>query len=484
MDMTFSLILSLTAHATLAIVCAAILMLALWQGITHHSNRRLALAMFVAAAFGGAGVLTHFGDALSLSPSFVLFFSTSAYGISTLALFDFLTEFGNVPRSTRRVMRLFGVSMGFLLIPLIWSGVVFINPVKLPDATIKYDLTALGLVVVTIVAGYQLVGIGLIRANKTPENRTLWRTVLILPVAAAYSATFGIQGQTIDAISFLTVSLVVGRAVIRKQIFEPNVLYNRQLAEANEELIRVNKRKTEFLATISHELRTPLNSIINYTEMILMNAYGPLSEQQIDRLTKIDHSGRRVLSMVSDVLDLSKIEAGHLTLNIVPLNTAEQVQAVLHIVQPEADRRGLRLDSQLLAELPAVYADQSRFAQILQNLLTNAIQHTYQGQVTLSVRPIDRLVLFSISDTGDGLTVEQMQTIFEPIQARIMTDRRPGLELAVTRHLVRLHGGQLWVESEGLPGKGATFSFTLPIAEELSSVTLPQAAPMQVGVGG
>lgn len=258
---------------------------------------------------------------------------------------------------------------------------------------------------------------------------------------------------------------------------------SKQLREANAELVRqreaaieANRLKSQFLANISHELRTPMNSIIGYTELILQELYGPITEQQRDRLERVQRNGQGLLVLINDVLDLSKIESGKMELHHTEVKPQEIVDAVAITMQPLASEKRLFLQTYVPDSLPRISADQQRITQVLTNLVSNAIKFTHEGGVSLHVRaddPTKRLHI-SVRDTGIGIAPEQLEKIFEEFHQVDGTATREyggtGLGLAISRKLARLHGGDITVESEA--GKGSTFTLTLPY----EAVAMPQEA--------
>jgi len=286
--------------------------------------------------------------------------------------------------------------------------------------------------------------------------------------------------------------LIGGLTVIRKSIgkFSPEVIellttfaaqsaiaiHNarlfRELEAKGRELETASRHKSQFLANMSHELRTPMNAIIGYTELIADGIYGSVPDPMRDVLTRVDASGRHLLGLINDVLDLSKIEAGQLTLTLAEYSMKEVTDAVVAAVEALATEKGLRLVVDMAPDLPTGRGDQRRLAQVLLNLVGNAIKFTEKGQVTIRVGTAAGLFTMAVSDTGPGIAVSDQERIFEEFQQADTSTTRPkggtGLGLAIARRIVALHGGRIWVES--VPGEGATFRFTMPIRVEQQAV--------------
>lgn len=227
------------------------------------------------------------------------------------------------------------------------------------------------------------------------------------------------------------------------------------------ELKKAHEFKSEFLADMSHELKTPLNAIISFTDILLMEIEGPLTDIQKSDLELIKESGIDLLAMVNSILDLSKIEAGMLELH---LQLVDVIQAVVTVVSPievSAIQKGLILRTDLPQELPPAMADEERLKQILRNLIGNAIKFTQEGTITVGTRE-DKDLVFWVRDTGIGIPPIEQARIFERFQQAENRQGGSGLGLSVAKELVELHGGKIWVESE--PGKGSSFFFTIPKA--------------------
>jgi signal transduction histidine kinase len=249
-------------------------------------------------------------------------------------------------------------------------------------------------------------------------------------------------------------------------------LYSRQEQVARE-LERTDLMKSRFLASMSHELRTPLNAIINFTQLIAMGVAGPVTDEQATMLNTSLSSSRHLLQLINDVLDISKIQAGKLSLYIEEdVNLNVEIKAAVDMAEPllqkqDASReRPIRFIQDVDKDLPLTACDRRRLRQVLLNLLSNAIKFTEQGSITLSAKKRGDEFLFAVMDTGPGIPREMQARIFEPfVQATNDNKHAPGtgLGLPISRSLVQAHGGDLWMESA--LGEGTTFFFTLPFRQ-------------------
>jgi PAS domain S-box-containing protein len=240
-----------------------------------------------------------------------------------------------------------------------------------------------------------------------------------------------------------------------------------ELSHANAALERANRAKDEFLASMSHELRTPLNAVLGLSEALQEEAYGELGERQRKAVRRIEESGRHLLALINDILDLSKIEAGKMVLELAQLSVDDVCRASLRLIQEAAHKKRISVSFQVEAGALTILGDERRLKQILVNLLSNAVKFTAQaGSVGLDVAPAEVAgdVRFTVWDTGIGIPEEEIERLFQPfVQLDSSLARQhagTGLGLALVRRLVDLHGGGITVESE--PGKGSRFSFVLP----------------------
>jgi signal transduction histidine kinase len=240
----------------------------------------------------------------------------------------------------------------------------------------------------------------------------------------------------------------------------------RKVAERTRALEVASQHKSDFLANMSHELRTPLNAIVGFSQVLKQKLFGPVNEKQDEYLDDILSSADHLLSLINDILDLSKVEAGQVELETGLFSLREALERGIVMVRERASKNGVQLSLELDPHVDLVQGDERRIRQVVFNLLSNAVKFTPEGgQVDVSATRQDGEVRVAVSDTGPGISPEDQSRIFEEFQqAKATNGERPegtGLGLALSKSLVELHGGRIWVESQ--PGQGSTFMFTLPV---------------------
>jgi signal transduction histidine kinase len=240
-----------------------------------------------------------------------------------------------------------------------------------------------------------------------------------------------------------------------------------ELQRAYRELETASRHKSDFLATMSHELRTPLNAIIGFSEVLHEQMFGELNERQIAYVKDVLEAGRHLLSLINDVLDLAKIEAGKMELDLSEVALPDLLGSAVSMHAERASRAGVELSLSTEPEEITIAADERRVRQIVFNLLSNAVKFTPpEGRVDVAARLDDGQVEIAVADTGPGIASEDLETIFEEFEQTSDGKQAEGtgLGLPLSRKLVELHGGRIWAESE--VGRGSTFRFTLPVQHE------------------
>jgi len=239
-----------------------------------------------------------------------------------------------------------------------------------------------------------------------------------------------------------------------------------EIQEKTQQLEIANRHKSEFLANMSHELRTPLNAVIGFSEVLLERMFGEVNEKQEEYLQDILSSGKHLLSLINDILDLSKIEAGRMELEALPFDLPAALDNALTLIKERAARNSIGLAVHVDPRIGEVVADERKVKQVLLNLLSNAVKFTPEGgTITMTAILNGGMVEISVADTGIGIAPEDQAAVFEEFR-QVGTDyarkrEGTGLGLALARRLVELHGGALTLQSE--LGKGSTFTFTIPV---------------------
>jgi GAF domain-containing protein len=239
----------------------------------------------------------------------------------------------------------------------------------------------------------------------------------------------------------------------------------REIADKSRQLEVASQHKSEFLANMSHELRTPLNAVIGFSEVLGERMFGELNEKQDEYVRDIYVSGAHLLSLINDILDLSKVEAGRMELELADFHLPQAIDNALVLVRERALRRDITLEQSIDPRLGEIQGDERKIKQVLLNLLSNAIKFTPEGgRVGVQAEPVDEHVEVAVSDTGVGIAPEDQEAVFEEFRQVGTAEKKAegtGLGLALARKFIELHGGRIWVKSQ--VGVGSTFTFTLPV---------------------
>jgi signal transduction histidine kinase len=321
------------------------------------------------------------------------------------------------------------------------------TPVEIPDILEEREYTGTRARPVLVRLGYRsLLSVPLLREQQIMGGLTVWRRT---------SGTF--SPEVVNLLqTFATQSAL---AIQNARLF-------REIEEKGRQIEAANRHKSEFLANVSHELRTPLNAIIGFSEVLQERLFGDLNEKQAEYTGDILSSGRHLLSLINDILDLSKIEAGRMDLEVTTFDLPLAIENALTLVRERASRHGIKLDRVIDDRLGEVAGDERKVKQVLVNLLSNAVKFTPEGgQIKVEANLSDSAVIVSVSDSGIGIAKEDQEAIFEEFRQvggnYAQKREGTGLGLTLTRKFIEMHGGKIWVESE--LGKGSKFTFTLPV---------------------
>jgi signal transduction histidine kinase len=319
-------------------------------------------------------------------------------------------------------------------------------PVQVPNILEERESTATSVRPVLARLGYRAVlAVPLLREDRNLGALTVWR-----------KETGSFSAEVVNLLqTFATQSAL---AIQNARLF-------REIEDKSRQIEAANRHKSEFLANMSHELRTPLNAIIGFSEVLGERLFGELNEKQAEYTEDILSSGRHLLSLINEILDLSKVEAGRMELELAAFDLPLAIDNARTFVRERASRHGITLDGTIDERLGDFVGDERKIKQILLNLLSNAVKFTPGGgRIGINARQTDGSVEISVTDTGIGIAPEDQPKIFEEFR-QVGTDyahktEGTGLGLTLAKKFVELHGGKIWVQSE--VGKGSRFTFTLP----------------------
>ncbi len=390
---------------------------------------------------------------------------TIAVELALLALaFQFMRRVG---RDTRH-LRTWGIALaaGVAALGACWgsTGVIFFesDPTRVAILTTTLIMlvmsgTAGGASLLSIPYGFNCLvavpfSVVALRSGNDVAMMAGAATLLMLVVLLGYA-------HRINALIVSSIRIRFENRGLNEALTEQRVMERTRILEA------ANRHKSEFLANMSHELRTPLNAIIGFSEILKERMFGDLNDKQLEYVTDINASGHHLLSLINDILDLSKIEAGRLELVIEEFRLQDTLVASMSMVRERAARNGVRLGTTLEPGVETIRGDERKIRQVLLNLLSNAVKFTGQGgEVTVRASRAEGGTRIAVADTGIGIAPEDQQVIFEAFR-QVGTDytrkrEGTGLGLSLARRLVEAHGGSISVSSQ--PGKGSTFSFFIP----------------------
>jgi signal transduction histidine kinase len=330
------------------------------------------------------------------------------------------------------------------------------------------------------------VGVGQAAARRTPLQIPDLRSE---PVSEALEPVLRAGFRALLIVPLLGADKVIGALVVRRrapgefptstvdllQTFAAqsvlaiqNARLFSEIGDKSRQLEIASQHKSQFLANMSHELRTPLNAILGYTELILDGIYGDTPDKARAVLDRVQSNGKHLLGLINDVLDLSKIEAGQLTLSLTDYSIKDVVHSVFSVVESLATAKQLALKIEVPPNLPTAHGDERRLAQVLLNLVGNAIKFTDTGEVAIKASASNGSYTLSVHDTGPGISETDRAKIFEEFQqadsSATKTKGGTGLGLSISKRIVEMHGGRIWVDSN--LGEGSVFSFTVPVTVE------------------
>jgi signal transduction histidine kinase len=410
-----------------------------------------------------------------------------------VAYYAFVVQF---TATSIRAVKVFSAGV-FLLVPIViwmvWTNQVFSEIGA--DAT-SFRLTTMGVLLFAVAILYGLLTVWLV--FRISDTRSVWLRGPTVLLVVAYFLDLIWTTYPFSNVLFIFVMVWSSWIVMHAQIFNPMREMNNQLQESNarlqvvleetkrekvqidllnRELQTVDRYKSDFMAAMSHELRTPLNAVIGYSELLLSMVYGSLNEFQTDRLNRIHRNSMHLLGLINAVLDLTHLETGRMQIQRESFDLALLVQEVVIQTRPLAEKKDIAISVQATQKYPLL-ADRVRLHQALFNIVENAIKFTHEGSVQIAIcaypgegapdfrmmLPDQHWIVVSVKDTGIGIPPESQQRIFVSFAQADSSSTREyggiGLGLAITKRLVDLHGGRIWLES--IPGTGSCFYIALP----------------------
>ena len=347
--------------------------------------------MLCLSVYSALNVVGRFSLALALDPTSLYLATNVLYLTFVTFLLFFAADFANLHGRLAVATQVLGVVANSLSVLALLSHAVLEEVYPLPDGSGGFSFVPGGLFVPVVGAHLALLLMILVVLYRAQERhgRMLWPAAALILGGSLALGLRPIVPLPLNALFMLAFALWTGYVVLNHQLFNPIADLNRDLAEANDRLAHaildleeVNRLKNQFLANMSHELRTPLNSVIGYTDLVLNELYGPLTDQQRDRLERVTRNGRHLLGLINDILDLSKIEAGRVELTASRIPTVDLIENVLVTIEPQAAEKTLTLQREFQGA-PAIWGDETRVRQILVNLLSNAVKFTEAGTITV-----------------------------------------------------------------------------------------------------
>jgi signal transduction histidine kinase/CheY-like chemotaxis protein len=473
--------------ATAIVLGLAMFFLVLWQAPSKRDNQLVALYMAAVVYWSASAFLTRLAPVVGIDPSVFGYQIATSLGLTAVVLLTLVVQYTRMwDRWWLRVLLVIGYLYLIVIVPVSYRIHMYGEFHVLPNGTLDYQLQPLAYASTAYYFVLDVISVGLLWRNRKDRAGSLLVGGFAAFGGLAFSLIPPLTRFAVPILSGMVSTIMFARAILNENLFNPLVRLNQELAQANRDLEQASQLKSQFLANMSHELRTPLNSIIGYTELVLDGLYGPLTEDQSDRLSRVLRNGQNLLLLINDVLDLSKIEAGRMELSFATVNLPALLDTVTSTLLPLANQKGLELKVNLPEHLPVLVADETRLRQILNNLMSNAVKFTREGGVTIdvSVDQPSKMIYLRVIDTGIGIPTEHRERVFDEFHQVDGTSTREfggtGLGLAITRRLARMHGGDVTLESE--VGKGSTFTVALPlIAPPQPASSASRSEPAHIG---
>lgn len=481
------------------ILALAMFLLVLWQAPRHVDNQLMALYMIEVVFWGVMAFMVRFWTFSGQDVTPFFYGIVLGIGFNGLFLFALVSHYtGLWQRWWPRVLLLLGFLYSIVIVPMVFQEKLYTNFSISPEGHLLFQYEPFGYTTFGVVFLFHFASMmTLWHFRKQRAGRVLLLGAVVISVGVLSSLSDLLVQYPVAIMAASISTVFFARAILREKLFNPLALLNEDLTQANarlsqiteelqvtnQQLVEANHLKSRFLAIMSHELRTPLNSIVGYTELLLQGVYGEMSEKQHDRLSKVMRNGQHLMQLINDILDLSKIEAGHMQLDLEPVEIVSVLAECITLFEPLVQKRGLALRRDIEPDLPWVMADKMRVLQILMNLISNAVKFTHAGHIAVYSQVLngsnrqylppalsllhDDWVLIGVEDTGIGIAAENQKIVFEEFRQVDGSITREyegtGLGLAITRKLIEMMNGHIWLESE--LNRGSTFWLLLPIVK-------------------
>ncbi len=491
-------VLGLAAGLIGVVVGLATMLLVFWQAPRQRNNLIMTLYLSTVVGWGLAGFLLNGTVLINNDPTFFYHVAAFMTGLNTIANFVLIVHYAGIGhRWTIRLLVVAGVCVLGLSGPPLFENRLFAFQGISPDGLFMVEFTQLGIPVVIGAILFQFSSAGLVWAHRHSRVGSVLPGTFVATAAVLSNSLPQISSYSLDGLLAAVASLLFARAILREQLFKPLLTLNADLAESNARLTELsdglqraanelhrakeaaeaaNRAKSTFLASMSHELRTPLTAILGYSDLIEQELVLQQQDDLVTDLHKIQVSGRHLLALISDILDLSKIEAGRIEIQLSHFEIRDLVGEVCCTIETLAQQNGNTLLVECDPEVGSMVSDKLKLRQVLFNVLGNACKFTEYGSIRFAVKRASQpaSVVFTITDSGIGMTPEQIAHLFEAFtHVDTSTTRQrggSGLGLAISQHYCQLLGGTISAASQ--PGAGSVFTITLP-AESPGPASLP-----------
>jgi signal transduction histidine kinase len=470
------------------VVGLATMLLVLWQAPRQRDNQLMGLYMATVASWGLAGLLLSFAVVIHGNVDASFYTVAAMIGLNAVATFALAARYTGLSRRPATLV-VFGAAMVLLIAvqPALFAGQLVKLTQVTPDGRFEFDYTPLGILLMVIVLLLHSGALASIWRHRQGRAGSLLSGCVMAMLAVVSNIVPGLDSYSVDVLAAAVATMLFARAILNEQLFNPLLTLNTDLSRSNAQLTELsiglrrtadelqaakeiaeaaNRAKSTFLANMSHELRTPLTAILGYSELLEYQLASTGQSSLVADVHKIQTSGQHLLRLINEILDLAKLEAGKMSLSPERFDLRELADELVAAVTPLVRQRGNQLVASCELEL-MMLTDRAKLRQVLLNLLENAAKFTENGTISMRVDhvPEHGAVVFTIADTGIGMSPEQLQLLFRAFtQIDSSTTRKhggSGLGLAISQRFCQMLGGDIDVASA--LGQGSTFTVSLPI---------------------